>query len=400
VNEHFYLGLLPNTPQRKMIGECTYKVVTTDYTRANGNKKLYLQCFQKGKKKMVPLHIEVPQKLWDPVEQKVKGNAPEVKDLNLIINQKKGLANDILVRYRLMGKPLTLEAFVEKYTNPVPEIDFIAYMDRAIDQRKGVLTLGSYKHHKATVNKLREFRQQILFTDINLKLIQEFKLHMKNVRKNSPNTIHSTMKLMKTYLNYAMNMDNIMLDFDPKNIKVPTFSTQRCYLTLEELTKLERYYHNEFCPVMYRDTLQVFLFSCFTGLRFSDLATITRDNIHAERLMFVPQKTRGSGKVVTLKLTQKALQYVEPHGPLFRNLYCNQVGNRNLKDIAKACGINKPVSWHVARHTFATTFLTLGGHVEVLQKLLGHAKITETMIYGQIVDARKDEQMDLFDRLG
>jgi site-specific recombinase XerD len=391
--------LFPNVPHCKMIGELTYKVVAHDYIRKDGYQALYLLCIQARKKRKIPLNILVPAAAWQADLQLVKGNTREAKDLNLIINQRRALANEIMVRYRLMGKRLSMDAFVDKFLNPSTELDFLSYMDQAIDQRKEALTPGSYRHHKATVNKLRKFRPQLPFSDINLKLLAELRSWMVRERKNNPNTIHSTLKLIKTYLNYARQMDDMQFDFNPKQIKIPNFSSQRSYLSTDELAKLERYYAAEFCPDVYKGTLQAFLFACYTGLRYSDLASITRQNIVDNRLVFVPFKTRGTGKFVALKLTGKAQQFINTSGDLFTKVPCNQVGNRNLKEIAKACGITKPVSWHVARHTFATLFLTLGGSIEVLQELMGHAKISETLVYGKIVSARKDEQMDLFDKL-
>ena len=218
-------------------------------------------------------------------------------------------------------------------------------------------------------------------------------------RKNSPNTIYSMLKRFKTYLKHAKEIGKLNFEFDPSDIKLPPMVGNRAYLTLEEVAKLERYYNSEFCPEMHRQALQVFLFACFTGLRYSDLATITRDNIVGGNLVFVPRKTRTKNKIVSLKLNNKARLYMHEDGELFAKVYTNQAGNKYLKEAARACGIKKKVSWHIARHTFATAFLTLGGDITVLQTFLGHSKITDTQIYGKIIDLRKDEQMGLFDKL-
>jgi site-specific recombinase XerD len=292
-----------------------------------------------------------------------------------------------------------MDDFVKRFTNPAPMIDFLAYMEQAIEERRFLLSEETYKNHKVGVSKLRQFRPQIYFADIDLKLIQDLKSWMIKERKNSPNTILSMLKRFKTYLKHAKEMGQLVFEFDPALIKLPPMSSNRAYLSLDEVAKLERYYASEFCPEMHRQALQVFLFSCFTGLRYSDLATVTRANIVGNNLVFVPRKTRTKNKIVSLMLNKKALQYMQEDGDLFAKVYTNQAGNKYLKEAARACGIKKNVSWHIARHTFATAFLTLGGDITVLQSVLGHSKITDTQIYGKIIDLKKDEQMGLFDKL-
>jgi site-specific recombinase XerD len=395
----FFLQMFPNVPKAKMISELTVKIISQGYTRADGTTQLYMQCIQNRLKCRIALGVYVPASLWDAKGQVVRGNTRALTDLNLIINQHKGLANDILVRARLSGRPITLEEFEKRFKNPAPLIDFLAYMDQAIEERRHLISDETYRNHKTGVSKLRQFRPQILFSDIDLKLIQDLKAWMVKTRGNSPNTIYSTLKRVKTYLKHAREIGQLNFAFDPAQIKLPPMAGNRSYLSLEEVAKLERYYGSEFCPEMHRQALQMFLFSCYTGLRYTDLATITRENVIEGKLVFVPHKTRLRNKLISLKLNKKALQFMNETGQLFDKVYTNQAGNRYLKEAARACGIKKQVSWHIARHTFATAFLTLGGDITVLQTFLGHAKITDTQIYGKIIDLKKDEQMGLFDKL-
>jgi len=394
-----FLPLFPNVLQGKMIGELSVKIISKGYTQKDGTQRLYVLCIQNRRKVYLPMNVSVPAAAWDAQGQSVRGNTRIVADLNLIINQHKAHINDILVRARLTGKVLTLEEFVKRFTNPAPQLDFLAYMDQAIEERKHLISDETYRNHKTGVSKLRQFKAVIPFSDIDARLIQDLRTWMVKVRGNGPNTIYSMLKRVKTYLRYAKEIDGFQFDFDPKSIKLPTMVSTRTYLTLDDVAKLERYYASEFCPEVHRNTLQVFLFACFTGLRYSDLALINRDNIVGDNLVFVPQKTKGRGKMLSLKLNNKARQFINDDGELFTKVYTNQAGNRFLKEVARSCGIKKQISWHIARHTFATAFLTLGGDITVLQTFLGHSKITDTQIYGKIVDKRKDEQMALFDKL-
>lgn len=387
----------PNTPQFKMTGELSYKLILKDYVNVDGNSRVYLQCFYKGFRKLIPLDFEISPAIWDKQKQECKGRTRDVVDLNLQLNQIKARVNDILVRARLANKLLSLEEFERRLLNPLPEYDFIAFYAFKLKERKEILALGSWKNQQATLNKLREFKAEIPFEDLNLQLVNHFKAWLQRKKGNGVNTVHTALKNLKTYLNLAVAHE-INLPFNPNAIKVKKPTAERPYLTLDQVETMHNYYCSEFCPDTHKNTLQPFLFACFTGLRYSDLAAITRENIIDGRLIFTPLKTKQQGKVVVIKLSKKAQRYVNEHGRIFNFVNTNQNGNVFLKEIARQCKIKRRLSWHVARHTFATSFLTLGGSVDVLQKLLGHSSIGQTMAYTHMIDGRKDEQIDLFDR--
>jgi integrase len=139
--------------------------------------------------------------------------------------------------------------------------------------------------------------------------------------------------------------------------------------------------------------LQRFLFSCFTGLRFSDNANLTTENIIEDYVAFTAEKT---GKFQRIKLNESAKSFLDGKNVL-NEKFTNEYTNRELKHIAKLVGITKKVTFHVSRHTFATNFLICGGRIEHLQKILGHSKIEETMIYVHIVEQITDVQINQMD---
>ena len=141
--------------------------------------------------------------------------------------------------------------------------------------------------------------------------------------------------------------------------------------------------------------LKKFLFACFTGLRISDVQKLTTENVIQDQLVFVAQKTN---KLTKLKLNDSAKQFFNQNNP-FTDNYEDQTINSTLKEIAKTLGIKKKISFHVARHTFATQFLLNGGKVEVLQQLLQHSKIDTTMIYVHIVEEHLNTQIHLLDNI-
>jgi len=138
-----------------------------------------------------------------------------------------------------------------------------------------------------------------------------------------------------------------------------------------------------------------FLFSCYTGLRFSDLTAMTYENIKDGCLTFTMQKTN---KELSMPLMEKAKRIIakyenhpDRHANTLLPLSNNKRTNINLKEIAAKCKINKPITFHIARHTFASTHVFIGTHLIILKELMGHSSIEQTEIYAkpnttQIVD--------------
>jgi len=132
-------------------------------------------------------------------------------------------------------------------------------------------------------------------------------------------------------------------------------------------------------------------------LRISDIKKISQDDIQEEYLVFSQQKTRGMER---LKLSETALEIVQSQlneysgqDYLF-NLIADVHTNAQIKTWAKRAKLNKKVTWHVGRHTFATLALTYGNDLYTISKLLGHREIKTTQIYATLIDKKKDEAID------
>jgi site-specific recombinase XerD len=220
------------------------------------------------------------------------------------------------------------------------------------------------------------------------------KAHFKKIDKNTDATIGSLVKSFKKYLHIA-NKRGIVTPLMFDDIHNKTFVGSRTFLDAAELDRLNKYFNSEFLNDTHKNVLSRFLFSCFTGLRISDIQKITRENIIGDVLVFSAEKTN---KLQRIQLNKTALSFLNKKS-LFSGTYTPEYINRELKEIAKIVGIRKKVTFHVARHTFATNFLIYGGRVEVLQKLLGHSKITETMIYVHIVESISDDQIHQMDEM-
>jgi len=141
---------------------------------------------------------------------------------------------------------------------------------------------------------------------------------------------------------------------------------------------------------------------CFTGCRISDFRRLTTDNILNQILIYYPIKTKGvKSQAVKVPLNKYALQLIDDEsrdGKLLFKVISEQKLNVHIKDLAKKLGIFKKITNHSARHTFATTWLAKTHDLAVLQKLLGHSKISDTMKYVHITDDILISQMKVFEK--
>ncbi len=382
----------PTNFPMNMSGKLTYKVVQKkDYVRADGTAALYLQVFVNGEKKKIPLNIAVKPSEFNDIKQRIKGSSQLAKDYNLIIGKKIADINNIAVTYRLSGNFLTLEKLLEDLNNPTAKVDFLVFWKEELEKQEGILKKGSYKQQWSTLSKLKTFKPQILFQDINEDLLTEFKAFCKKELKNKDTTIQTAVKNLKKFLHIA-NKKGIRTQLDYSDISVKSFKGDRTFLDETEIKLLYKYYNSEFASDTSKNILDRFLFACFTGLRISDVQNLTPDNFIGDFLVFKSKKT---GKFQKIKLNDAAKKFVNPNsGKVFKGEYTDQYINKHLKFIAKAVKLKKHLTFHVARHSFATNYLIKGGRVENLQKLLGHSAIKETMVYVHIVDSVMNTEID------
>ena len=179
-----------------------------------------------------------------------------------------------------------------------------------------------------------------------------------------------------------------------EKIKKP--ESKREYLTIDEMRSMIA----TDCPNEL--VKRAYLFSCFTGLRISDVKNLKWDNVYIENEQtYVSVVMKKTTKPLYIPLSRQALKWMPEKGGnssdgyVFGNLVNYGNVNENLKKWAEAAGIRKHISYHTSRHSFATMMLTLGADLYTVSKLLGHSSVKHTQIYAKIIDRKKDEAVNL-----
>ena len=150
-----------------------------------------------------------------------------------------------------------------------------------MENQKNNLKSGTYRQQMTMLNKLKQFQNQVFFYEIDEAFLNKIKSHFKNKLKNNDNTISSFIKSFKKYLHLA-NKRGIITPILFDDIKNKQFKSDRCFLSPDEIRKLNNYFQSEFINATHKSILARFLFSCFTGLRISDIQKLTADNIEGD----------------------------------------------------------------------------------------------------------------------
>jgi site-specific recombinase XerD len=239
-------------------------------------------------------------------------------------------------------------------------------------------------------------------TKIDHAFITDYEFWLRSVRNCANNTAVKYIKNFNKIIKLCLAND--WLEKNPfANYKSKVKEVERVYLTENEIQSIiEKDFKTERLSVV-RD---IFLFSCFTGLAYIDVKNLTKSHISfgidGEKWIFTHrQKTESASKIPILPVTQMIIEKYENH-PQCNNEYkllpilSNQKMNAYLKEIAGVCEIEKELTFHIARHTFATTVtLTNGVPIESVSKMLGHKNLRTTQHYAKVLDRKVSDDMKI-----
>lgn len=371
------------------------KFMLREYDLQNGLTPMYLNITAVNQKKQrLALDIFVNRKQWNPKTQMLLPVSKENQDINLILDNIKSKLTAIKTSYRLADRTLSTEALKNEFLNGMPRIRFTAFYKMMLEEEKVLMEPGSYKRYKAVLEKVKEFDNDVTFADINQIWLDNYTKYFRK-KGNASTTIAGNLAAIKKFLNIAQK-HGIKLSLNIDEIKVGSTKGNRTSLSVHELKRCFAYYYSDFIDDSHRLILGYFLFSTMTGLRISDIQNLTRKNFMDNYISFVAKKTKLDQSIA---MNEKAREIINHEPLLFEKKFADQHINDELKKIMNVLKIYKNVTFHVARHTFATSFLRAGGKVEKLQRLLGHTDIKQTMIYVHIVQADANSEIFLLDNL-
>jgi len=356
----------------------------------NDRVRLSLDIYYKGKSKFEKLDLFLYKKPTTPIQREH--------------NKKTNLIAESVKAKRI------LEIQEERYnvkSGFKNQASFLVYFKTLTESRKQ--NEGNYANWYSTYKHLLNFcnNRPVSFENVNDLFLNGFKnfLLTGNLKKDKSNlhknSAASYLTNIKTALNQAQN-ENIITDNPTKRIKgIKRSETRKEYLLIDELKLLS----NKNCPIPILK--KAFLFSCLTGLRWSDINRLSwKEIVYSEdekqyKLNFTQKKTKG---VEYHPVSEQAIKILgekgEDEAKIFKGLKYTVWNNAILAKWVIDCGINKKITFHCARHTYATLLLTAGGDIYTVSSLLGHKDLKTTQIYAKIINAKKNSVVDLLPDIG
>lgn len=384
--------------------------------KSSGSSPVMMQLYLEGRRAYIGTGHRVSYEEWDSNFGRLKGNSKKVNAINLhldtmkmdvlhIFQNMKANQEDISVfeiRDRLMGK----DEVSKKLSMTISELCEMhnKQYEGLVGIEIGKITFNRYKLYKGRILDFIKYKYKV--SDINLDLIKysfamEYEIYLKSIVKLHQNTLVKFMQYLSRVLDYGVKYDYLV-----KNVlssyKAHTKETKKEYLTAEEL---ERIAVKELSIPRLSEVRDCFIFCCYTGYAYKDAFLLSTDHIvtgiNGKKWIYTSRQKNDN--VSNVPLLQPAMEIIEKYQDhpvcLSKNrllpMKSNQRLNAYLKELADVCGITKPLTTHIARHTFATTvLLTNGVSLEATSKMLGHKSIKTTQIYGKIVESRVGNEMD------
>jgi site-specific recombinase XerD len=376
-----------------------------------GKSPIYIRITVDGHRSEISTKQYSDPEKWNSSRGRLKGNSEYVRTINHSLEtwekKVKQHYNDLLEKNKFVSatilKNLTIGLSERENT-------FIAFFEKHTLEAKALVGIefakGTARNYEATLKHLKTYlpqaykRADLLIKELDYKFITGFEKFLKVNCKNSQNGALKHIQRVKKVTNLAIKLG--YLENDPfASYKATKEKVNRDYLSEDELKVIES-------VELESDRLQTardfFVFICYTGLSYSDLADLKPANLRigldGDLWLFTERnKTTTASNIPLLPPARKILNKYQNHPEAINKgrllpVISNQKLNKYLKEISKECKINKNISCHIGRHTFATT-ITLCNDIpiETVSKMLGHTSLRTTQIYAKVIEKKVSKDM-------
>lgn len=371
------------------------------------------------------LHID--PKYWDVKGLCIKKQHPNAELLNITIAKKKASLEQETYFLTLANDSVSISTIRNKI-NDRTSFDLFEYADKYIEQLYKEGKHATYKKNKSVIKKLRFYvrRDTLPVKSITLDFVKQYELFLLNNIGNNRNTTAVNMKaLAKLVGDIFRNYDLDETSNPFRKIKFKREQTERTFLEIEDIKKIQNLKFKLSSPLY--DARELFLFECFTGIRISDILTLKWKNVTDKEITISMRKTSKSLTIplqdyVKFILNKRKMLLENNGSQISADKYvfnilkvdiekisaqdalnaissATAIINRQLKQIAKKAGIDKKLSTHVARHSFATLLVTGDVNLLTVRDLLGHGDVRVTQIYTKVVSKKKEEAINVLNNL-
>ena len=366
--------------------------------------KVFLRQRKQTKKGTISLYLEIYKGYAETKDGKRKPIRDyEYLDLYLIdkpsnpIDKQQNKENLKLAESIKAKRELEIKNGTYGFTNEFKkQTNFIEYFRNLVNKKE---SKGNFGNWYSTQIHLENYAgSNVTFKDIDLQFAEGFKEYLNKAKRKDGKPLANNSKAsyfakFRAALNEAVKEKIIYGNPAVETGNYKTIESQREYLTLDELRKLAQ------TECRYDVLKRAFLFSCLTGLRWSDINNLKWNDVqqinNSCRIHFKQQKTKGQQYLDINQQARELMQGIgKPDERVFIGLNYSSYMNVALQMWILKAGITKQITFHCARHTFAVLQLTLGTEIYTLSKMLGHSELKTTQIYAKIVDEKIKEAVN------
>jgi integrase len=396
-----------------------YFTIKSDKAK-NGKAPLYAAVTVNKEKAFIALKQQISLAIWDFGKGAAKGTRDESRTVNAYLDEVRLSLGNCYKKLLLKGKLITPKTIKDLFLGETDETFTLNRMMAYHNETSGKsLNPATLRHYLVTQRYLSGYlaasyrADDLLLKDLDHGFIQGFDAFLRNHRPKdhhkplNDNGIKVHLKRLKKMVHLAQDMQ--WIDRDPfATFRIRMKKVSRDYLTEAELRAIE---HKSFDVERLSLIQDLFIFSCYTGLAYGDLMNLKPAQVVTaeDGDLWIRTAREKTLEPVNLPLLPKAVDLINKYKTNERSLYngtvfpllSNQKVNSYLKEIADFCGIHKNLTFHMARHTFATTVaLSNGVPIETVSKILGHTKVATTQIYARVVERKlKDDMQALKQKL-
>jgi integrase/recombinase XerD len=377
-----------------------------------GQCALFARVTVNGKRSEISLKRGVHESKWDGSACRVKGSSPEALSLNIYINEVKTSLYGIYQEMASNNEFISAEAIKIKFNGETTTqrtlIQTVYGHNEDMRRKIGVdVAKGTWTKFNTLEKKLRDYllkhmkKTDVFLEQLDYTFVTDFEYYLRHYEKTSSNTAMKYIRMLKKIMNDTVRRN--WLDKNPfQQFKCAFRWPEKVVITGDELKMI---IEKDFSIERLQLVKDYFVFSCFTGLAYIDIVSLkpTDISIGIDGNLWLVLNRHKTGTLVRVPILEQALKILEKYKghPVAIQRGCvfpaisNQKLNSYLKEIGDICGIAKNLTFHLARHTFATTVtLSNGVPIESVSKMLGHSKITTTQIYAKVVEKKLSEDMD------
>lgn len=392
-------------------------IVYPSRVNSKGDTSIFCRVSLDGDRKQFSTRIVIPIKYWNSKRASIKASFSRAKEINLSLFKVRDQLEVIFADLTKSSNEVSLDLILrvyhgEKLSEPSLLEVFQHHNESIEKQLERGYAKSTIDNYKYILQHLKDFLNEelkiddISLTDLNVAFLKDFQSFLRVSKNHQPNTFNKITQRVRKVVRYAMEYD--LLDRDPfLGFKQEPFKKDIVFLSEDELQMLENYH---FKQRRLEQVRYLFLFCCYTGLAYNELSRLKRRHLYKDKdRWWLKMERKKTDRMFELPILSSAIAILEHYHPDFRGLddeadllpkISLQKMNSYLKEVAEVVGINKPISSHVGRKSYASTVL-LNNDVpmQIVSKLLGHSsiKITEDF-YGVIVNSKLKEEIDRVDK--